>query len=682
MNQALQVDNHLELAHLHQVFFDECAEHLAEMERILLEIDPAAPDGEQLNALFRAAHSIKGGAGIFGFADMSELTHYLESLLDRIRNNESPITREAITLFLEAADAVALQLAGHRDGAAVDGDAVADVSRKLIACCDFPSPQDNRVPPLHFKQEEPAGEVRSFEIKFAPAADTFLRGVRIENLFQELAGLGTLTTAADLPELPPLEEVDPEQCLLRWRLTLVGACSENDIRDIFEFVDGELEISEPISAPPEREEPAPSLMGRRAYDRDEMAPGAFGRRGGDGQEAASIRVGVAKVDQLINQVGELVITQAMLAQAASGLDPVLFDALHKGLSQLERNTRSLQESAMSMRLVPIRVVFSRFHRMVRDLSAKLGKEVRLLTSGDSTELDKGLVEKIADPLTHLVRNCLDHGIEPPEKRLAAGKEPTGTIFLRAAQLGGRIMIEVSDDGGGLNRERILKRAEERDIPVNPQMADEEVWQLIFAPGFSTAEVITDISGRGVGMDVVLKNIHSLGGKVQVTSEQGKGTKVVLSLPLTLAILDGISVAVGAERFIIPLTAIIESFQPVLEDIRTIGGIKELAHVRGEYLPLIRLHELFRIGGAIVRPEEGIVVLLDTDRGKVALLADALVDEHQVVIKSLEANYRKVPFAAGATIMGDGRVALILDVGEMADAGKRHISKEEQLYGTE
>ncbi|QSV44717.1 chemotaxis protein CheW [Geobacter benzoatilyticus] len=663
------------------VFFEECAEHLADMERILVALDPADPDREELNALFRAAHSIKGGAGIFGFSDLTVVTHELESLLDKVRGNELRLTAAMIDLFLEARDAVAMQLGGHRDGTVVDLTVVGEICRRLQgqregnapSCADAAPPAaDAGAPPL--SPDAPGGS-RRLEIIFAPENDIFQRGVRLENLFNELASLGDLSVRSDISDPPSIEALDPEVCHTRWIFTLDTTAGEEEIREIFEFVAEREQLTvipveerpgldlspggEELTPSGDQSAPSPSPSpGRRAYDRDETAPGAFGRRGAETE--SSIRVGVTKVDQLINQVGELVITQSMLAQMAGTLDPVLFENFHRGLLQLERNTRDLQQSVMSIRLVPISMVFSRFPRIVRDLSAKLGKQVELHTMGESTELDKGLIEKIADPLTHLVRNCLDHGLESPEARLAAGKNPVGAITLRASQVGGRIVIDVMDDGAGLNREKILRKAAERGIAAGDAMTDEEVWQLIFAPGFSTAETVTDISGRGVGMDVVLRNVQALSGRVHISSEPGAGTRITISLPLTLAILDGLSVAVGGEKFIIPLNAIIESLQPKPEELKSVNG-KQVVHVRGEYLPLLPLHELFNLQSAVTKAENGIVVLVDVEGEKAALLVDALLDEHQVVIKSLEDNYRKVEGTAGATILGDGRVALILDV---------------------
>jgi len=700
MTQSDQ-NNNIDLNQFNQVFFEECAEHLAEMEQILVSLPDEGPDEEQLNAIFRAAHSIKGGAGIFGFQDMTVVTHVLESLLDRMRNHEIPFSTAMVDLFLEAGDVISMQLAGHRDGAFVRQEAIEQISAKLQQVIDAGSldaPAGSASAAMIPVPEEIAqsGTVASehsdqrYELVFTPDPDIFRRGIRLENLFAELEELGELTVTAGLPATTDFNSIDPEICVCSWRMTLVTTAGEADIRDIFEFVADldqlqlrtvsenvrEISASDDSKAiatvtPPENTrlmptgesaaDPAGAATGRRAYDKNELAAGAYGRRTSEAE--SSIRVGVTKVDQLINQVGELVITQLMLAQTATVLDPVLHENLHRSLLQLERNTRDLQQSVMSIRLVPISIVFSRFPRMVRELAAKLGKQVELKTVGDTTELDKGLIEKITDPLTHLVRNCMDHALETPEARIAAGKEPCGTITLRASQIGGRIVIDVIDDGAGLNRAKILAKAAERGIPASDNMSDEEVWQLIFAPGFSTAECVTDISGRGVGMDVVLRNVQSMSGRVNISSEPGNGTRVTISLPLTLAILDGLSVAVGQEKFIIPLNSIVESLQPAPESLKTVNG-GNVVHVRGEYIPIIALYELFNMDALVKEPGKGILILIDVEGEKAALLVDALLDEHQVVIKSIETNYRKVEGTAGATILGDGRVALILDVNSL------------------
>ncbi|MEI7843714.1 MAG: chemotaxis protein CheW, partial [Gallionellaceae bacterium] len=408
---------------------------------------------------------------------------------------------------------------------------------------------------------------------------------------------------------------------------------------------------------PEATAEAPKLVAEQAHPNRRAADRAPPPAAAD----SSIRVSVEKVDQLINLVGELVITQAMLSQSASLLDPIVVERLQSGLTQLQRNTRDIQEAVMAVRMLPISFVFSRFPRVVRDMAAKLNKKIDLKTLGEGTELDKGLIEKIADPLTHLIRNSLDHGIEMPEKRLAAGKSETGTITLNAFHQGGNIVIEVADDGGGLSRSRILNKAKERGMNVSDDMPDSAVWMLIYEAGFSTAEVVTDVSGRGVGMDVVKRNIAELGGRVEIDSAEGFGTRTTIRLPLTLAILDGLSVSVGGQVFIAPLGSIVESLQVKAEDLKSVSGEGHLLRVRGEYLPLVSVHEVFNIENAVTDFTKGIVVIIEAEGKKTALMVDELLGQHQVVIKSLASNFRKVAGISGATIMGDGKVALILDV---------------------
>ncbi len=606
----------IDMSQFYQVFFEESADLLKEMERLLLELDVVEPAKDDLNAIFRTAHSIKGGSATFGFNEITETTHILESLLDKLRNDELPLLREMVDVFLAAVDVIKMQLAGRQFGAEVDEQAVKDICARLAALA--------------------AGKALEAPAAAAPAP----------------AG-----GPAPRPEVEVL--VDPQPEKLYAILTGAAPAASAQAKPAAEGEAYGL-FTEAAPATP----PAPAQNpGRRASDAPGEGKAKGGRRAGDHAdgEATSIRVGVEKVDQLINLVGELVITQAMLAQQASRLDPVAYERLRTGLGQLEHNTRDLQESVMSIRMMPISFVFSRFPRVVRDLAGKLDKEVELKTVGEGTELDKGLIEKIADPLNHLVRNSLDHGIESPQKRLAAGKPATGTITLRAFHQGGNIVIEVADDGAGLNREKILAKARERGLAVNDAMSDQEVWQLIFEAGFSTADVVTAVSGRGVGMDVVRRNVHAMGGRIEIESVLGVGTRIAIRLPLTLAILDGMSVSVGEETFIVPLTFIVESLQAASRDIKTIAGKGTVVHVRGEYLPVVALHEILNLKSRVAGYEQGIMVIVESEGAKSAVFVDDLLGQHQVVIKSLETNYRKVHGVSGATIMGDGRVALILDV---------------------
>jgi len=672
----------VDMTQFYQVFFEESAELLAEMETLLLKIDLAAPDTEELNAIFRVAHSIKGGASTFGFTDMTEVTHVLESLLDRVRRGELALTPEMVDVFLKARDVVTGQLAGHR------GDGQADPVLAETVCAALKRLASGTPAEKAEKAEKGPGSIDSsslapfppepgpsfaicYQIQFS--LPETVPATALDNLRGGLAALGKLEIlAGPAPGAPGGNHV--------WRL--VSGAPETDIWETMAFsVDPaglkiEHEAAEPgygffdafhaalVTPEPAAAEPHPQ---RRATDARAAAaaPANMGRRESDkatAADATSIRVGVEKVDQLINLAGELVITQAMLTQTASQLDPVQHEKLLNGLAQLDRNTRDLQESVMSIRMMPISFVFSRFPRVVRDLAGKLNKEVELKTVGETTELDKGLIEKIADPLNHLVRNSIDHGIEMPEKRRAAGKPEKGTITLRAFHQGGNIVIEVADDGAGLSRERILAKARSQNMTLPDSISDQEVWQLIFAAGFSTAEKVTDVSGRGVGMDVVKRNIQALGGSVEIDSTFGAGTRMSIRLPLTLAILDGLSVKVGDELFIIPLNHIIESLQPAAGEVKTVRNQGMVVHVRGEYLPVLKAHEIFNIQPAPADMGMGIMVILESDGVKKALFVDELVGQHQVVIKSLESNYRRIRGVSGATIMGDGKVAMIIDAG--------------------
>jgi two-component system chemotaxis sensor kinase CheA len=691
------------MTQFYQIFFEESSELLAEMETLLLKIDMAAPDKEELDAIFRVAHSIKGGASTFGFTDMAEVTHVLESLLDRVRKGELGLTSEMVDQFLKARDVVTGQLAGHRGDGQADAEAAQTVcaaltrlasgeARAVAAAAALPPAQPAQAAPEAAatapQAVAPLSEPECFQLEFTLPESANAKA--LENLRSNLGALGRLDELSAPPDVAGN---------YLWRL--ISSSPETDIWEAIAFnvdpaglkVQREAEapgygffedlyqaIVPPVPAAAAQAAATPHLhvvqgvatpagatppLPLRASD-TAANPGAapkFGRRESDkaaAADATSIRVGVEKVDQLINLAGELVITQAMLVQTASQLDPVLHEKLLNGLAQLDRNTRDLQESVMSIRMMPISFVFSRFPRVVRDLASKLGKEVELKTIGESTELDKGLIEKIADPLNHLVRNSIDHGIESPEKRRAAGKPEKGSITLKASHQGGNIVIEVADDGAGLNRERILDKARSRGMAAPDTMSDAEVWMLIFEAGFSTAEVVTDVSGRGVGMDVVRRNIQALGGSVEIESVSGAGSRISIRLPLTLAILDGLSVKVGDQMFIIPLNHIIESLQPVADDVRSIRNQGTVVHVRGEYLPVLRLHEMFNIRPDVADMARGIMVILEAEGAKMALFVDELVGQHQVVIKSLETNYRRVRGISGATIMGDGKVALIID----------------------
>jgi len=673
----------LDLSQFYETFFDEADELLADMEQLLLTLGTEAPDGEQLDAIFRTAHSIKGGAATFGvFELLAQTTHLLENLLDAVRRKELPWRAGMIDALLEAKDVLKGQLDAYRASQAPDqaecaricevlrqlrgeegqsgdvgpNDDAADASAATSAGTVLPTPVPVSVETLPLR-------VRFVKVNARDLA----------SLKAELANLGRVLASEDATDGGSV-----------W---LETSCSEDDIEAVCSFVINaeqmvmtreaapEVELVETVIAetveiadtPETRDataQPAAESVAEPAVSGNATRKKPTSAAAGE-KESSSIRVGVEKVDQIINLVGELVITQAMLTQTATTLDPVLHDRLLNGMEQLERNARDLQEAVMSIRMMPMDYVFSRFPRVVRDNAAKLGKQIELHTEGGATELDKSLIERIIDPLTHLVRNSLDHGIEPPGDRVTAGKPPQGKLTLSARHSGGNIVIEVSDDGRGLNRQKLLAKAAQKGWNVSDQASDEEVWQLIFAPGFSTADAITDISGRGVGMDVVRRNIQDLGGHVQLFSHAGAGTTTRIVLPLTLAILDGMAVRVGAETFILPLNHVTESLQPTPQHLHAVAGQARMLRVRGEYLPLVVLSQVFGVADAQTDPLHAIAVILQAEEQRFALLVDQLVTQQQVVVKNLESNYRKVPGISAATILGDGSVALIVDVFTLA-----------------
>ncbi|MBI5937719.1 MAG: chemotaxis protein CheW [Betaproteobacteria bacterium] len=729
----------IDMSQFYQVFFDEAKEHLDNMESLLLALDVNNPSLDDLNAIFRAAHSIKGGSGTFGFTDMTEVTHVLETLLDRLRKGELPPTGEMVDAFLGAGDVLRAQLEHHQGGPEADEATVADICAKLNALASGEAPAASGPADTGTAAMQGGAGQTAYRIECPLSPDIAGNQQAIDNLIAGLGELGTVRLEHRPSQTDPrlVATIATDKNADELRDTLDFYASGDDIAihpvgsvpagqdeeagygffvDIAEqaapalaspdssgfgffdaapgaptepakpaviedegfglFVDAPGAANAASTPAPVQQTPAPAAVKAAAPSKPtQTAPSQTASTG-----ESSIRVAVEKVDQLINLVGELVITQAMLAQSTQHLEGAEAERILAGIDLLSRNTRDLQESVMSIRMLPMSMVFSRFPRVVRDLAGKLGKQVELKTFGENTELDKGLIERIADPLTHLVRNSLDHGIETPDKRMAAGKPGKGTISLKASHQGGNIIIEVIDDGAGLNRERILDKAKERGLNVHDGMSDQEVWQLIFAPGFSTAEVVTDVSGRGVGMDVVRRNIEEMGGRVELHSATGHGTRTVISLPLTLAILDGMSVGIGGDTYIVPLTLVVESLQPAAEDIKTIAGEGRVVSIRGEYLPLIPLGAVFNLDTAIEDPTKGIVMVVEIENGKAALFVDELLGQHQVVIKSLESNYRKVQGVSGATIMGDGRVALILDISAVARMGLQ-INRKKYGQGT-
>jgi two-component system chemotaxis sensor kinase CheA len=699
-SEGSQLSAGIDLSQFYQVFFEEAGENLDRMEKLLLDLDIESADDEEMNAIFRCAHSIKGGAATFGFKDVAELTHQMETLLDKLRRHELEPTSSMVDVLLQSGDALRGQLARHQnggEGAELDTTELlfniramsAGEAPAIAAPAAAPAPAA-KAPAAAAASvlAEPAPAkpgARVLELRIGPL-DKPEEANNVVDLFKEITDLGTIE---------PLDNGMPADGMRRFKVCTTS--TDSDLLDLLTFhVSREQVALLPLGDGYGFHHGAPGAPEAEAADVGygffEDAPGSPAQAGTPSStevataseapktapktatpkaekpaaalEASTLRVSVEKVDQLINLVGELVITQAMLAQNSQGMDPALYQQLAAGLADLDRNTRDLQESVMSIRMIPMSMVFSRFPRMLRDLAAKLGKKVDFVTLGEATELDKGLVEKITDPLTHLVRNSCDHGIESPADRLAKGKPETGTITLSASHQGGSIVIEVRDDGRGLSREKLLKKARERGIHAPDSMSDQDVWSLIFAPGFSTADVVTDVSGRGVGMDVVKKNITALGGTVDIDSAEGYGMRVSVRLPLTLAIMDGMSIGVGEEVYILPLSSVVESFQVQPDMVKTIGGSGRVVEVRDEYMPVLEMEHVFNVPRFDFEHVSGIMVVVEAEGGRIALLVDELLGQQQVVVKNLEANYRKVNDVSGATIMGDGRVALILDVGSL------------------
>jgi two-component system, chemotaxis family, sensor kinase CheA len=680
----------VDLSQFHQVFFEESFEGLDIMESGLLELNIGTADEELINTIFRAAHSIKGGSGTFGFSAIADFTHVMETLLDEMRDGRRTVTQENVDLLLQSVDCLREMLHATRDGDDVDQFRVAGVQEDLESLLQGKTEDGGMAENCSISQQQ-NGEMSSeaeqqdskkkWEIQFSPFSGMLKTGNDPLRMFRELAELGDLSVQADTGKLPALSALDPHDCYLSWTLTLEGEIERTQIVEVFEWVeeDCELEIknlsaSIPVAKPSKPAEPVRSGKDRRSGDdrrKQEIKFEGEDRRSNverrvtkdrRNSESTSIRVDIDKVDALINKVGELVITQSMLSQFSENTSIQDLEKLRAGLNQLERNTREIQEGVMRIRMLPINFSFSRFPRLVRDLSNKLNKKIELTLSGEQTELDKTVMEKISDPLVHLVRNSLDHGIESPAERVAAGKPETGSLHLNAAHEGGNIVIEISDDGAGLNEEKILQRAIERGlVSEGEEISEEKIHQLVFQAGFSTAEEVSDVSGRGVGMDVVRRNISDLGGSVEVKSVAGKGSTFSIRLPLTLAILDGQLVCVGQHVYIIPLVSIVESLQVEVIKVNSIAGKTEVYQLRDEYIPILRLHDVFNIEPDSTKLAEGLLVVVESDERKVGIFVDDLLAQQQIVIKSLETNYEKVEGISGATILGDGKVALILDI---------------------
>ena len=625
----------IDVNQFHGVFFDESDEHLQDMEQLLMTLDVDAPDPEELNSIFRAAHSIKGGSGIFGFDALMNLTHVMENLLDKARNQEIQVTSDIVDIFLQTLDVLKDTLTAYKEQTELPQEQIdasikvleetlANASGQVVAGA-HDSPEQNA--------EDETNEIEGFG--FFDEEETEAQ-VQSENSADDIEGFGLFDDEA----------------------TPTKATSDAETKRDTSKVDEGFGFFEPENLPVKTESTQPAAPKQPIVKPVKTQPKAAAK------EAASIRVDTTKIDAMVNLVGELVITQSMLSNVGQEVEGQVGERLQLAIDELQRNTREIQESVMSMRMLPVNMTFNRFPRVVRDLSSKLGKKVDLVIQGGNTEIDKSLIEKLVDPLTHLVRNSIDHGIESPEKRLEAGKSENGTVILSAEQKGSSIIIGIIDDGAGLNKARILEKATQNGLAVTPDMPDSEIWQLIFQAGFSTAAEVTDVSGRGVGMDVVRRNIESIGGRIEIESSQGEGSAFYIHLPLTLAIVDGMCVSVGDQIFVIPLLNVIESFQPTASQVKTLGNDKVL-WIRDQYWPLVSLTQLMQVDDGITEPTQGIVVLLESSKKRYGVLVDSLVGQQQVVIKSLEQHYKKVAGIAGATIMGDGKVAMILDADSVA-----------------
>jgi two-component system chemotaxis sensor kinase CheA len=656
-----------------ETYLAECAELLADMEERLIALTPETADSESLNAIFRCAHSIKGGSGAFGLDSITNFTHVLEALLDAMREGKVFPTREVVDILLKATDIVTQMVEAAKQGLPPSADLGAEVLaglKRLAAGTPLSDSTNASVtPPTAPLSEEQA---RVWQIQFTPHESLFATGNEPLLILRELSRLGEATITAHTDRIPSLEAIDAETCMISWSIKLATTKPEPALREVFEFVEDQCDLTflveQEIST---QETVAPEVsLGAVIHNTDK------GDQGVHTAAVTSIRVDLEKVDRLVNMVGELVITEAMLRTQSREL--VLmekFSGLVRGIDDLSQHMRELQEAVMAVRMQPVKSIFSRMPRIVRDLSAQLNKDIRLEMSGENTEIDKTVIEQLSDPLTHMIRNSVDHGIEQPEARLRAGKPAQGLIHLSADHRSGRIIISIEDDGAGINRPKVLAKAREKGlIAEDAVLSDEECDNLIFLPGFSTADKVSNISGRGVGMDVVRRNIKSLEGTVRIKSEPGKGSAFIVSLPLTLAILDGMIVRVGTENFIIPITSIIETLRPKTDEVRRVEGHSDVINVRGEFVPIVYLHRVFHIQSAEQDPSKALIVLVESGRQKMGVVVDELIGQQQVVVKSLEANTDPVKGVSGATILGDGMVSLILEINDLGQIGQTQLQQ--------
>ncbi|HYD88806.1 MAG TPA: chemotaxis protein CheA [Vitreimonas sp.] len=686
-------------------YFQECDELLQDLEQGLLALEAGEGDGETINAVFRAVHSVKGGAGAFGFEALVAFAHVFETALDAMRSGKLEPDADAIKLMLRASDVLSDLVQAAKNDTSVDEARSAAMAAELealtngeaetapdlapVANADEPAADEWGFRPVRMEVDAPAcpAPLAGWRLVMRPTAAMYAKGHDAAVLLRELARLAPLETKCDAAALPGFDELDPEAAYLVWDVRIPAHVEEAAIRDVFDFVgdDCPIELSREewtieAPAPAAGVEPEIDIGTLLARVIDPPAPPNAASTVGDDQQAANakaakgdaaatIRVNLERVDRLIDLVGELVINQAMLSQrvAESGLARSSNVAI--GLDELEQLTREIQDSVMAIRAQPVKSVFQRMPRLVREIAGSTGKQVRLVTEGENTEVDKTVIERLSDPITHMLRNAIDHGLEAPEDRIAAGKGAEGTVRLAALHRSGRIVIEVSDDGRGINRPRVREIAVNKGlIPADAQFTDDEIDNLIFLPGFSTAATVSNISGRGVGMDVVKRSIQALGGRISISSQPGRGSTFTLSLPLTLAVLDGMVVTVGEHTFVAPLSAIVETLQPKRDEVRMLGPRSAVLAARGSHLPLIDIGVALGWRTQPIDPADGVALLVEAEGGaRAAVVVDAIQGQRQVVIKSLEANYQRVDAVAAATILGDGRVALILDIDALVDS---------------
>ena len=682
------------MAEIRATFFQECEEQLAALEAGLTDMQSGTAEVETVNAVFRAVHSMKGGAGIFALDALVRFAHVFETALDKVRSGELAATPPVVGLFLRAADVLADVVHAAQDGGS------ADEARTSTLVAELEHINNPGAAPA-VAPEAPADTVPenaggAWDIVFTPHREMYAKANETVLLLRELGQLGSARVTLDSSRLLELHELDPEGAYLTWRVSLAADCDEAAIRNVFEFVEDDCELK--ISRQePDGFAPGTVISGDNGFKFEFFAPMPVAEEESaaeqehapepvhqEGQPAApkhaaveamaakaehatavgaTIRVDLDRVDRMIDLVGELVINEAMLSQRVLEAGIARASGVAMALEELEHLTREIQDSVMAIRAQPVRSVFQRMPRLVREVAAQTGKQARLITEGEGTEVDKTVIERIADPLTHMIRNAIDHGLETPEKRIAAGKPVEGTVKLTALHRSGRIVLEVSDDGAGINRARVKQKAIESGvIAADAQLTDDEIDNLIFLAGFSTAAKVSDISGRGVGMDVVRQSVQALGGRISISSRPGLGSTFTLSLPLTLAVLDGMVVSTRAHTLIIPLGAIVETLKPRAEDVFPLDRDTNLLALRGGYVPMVDVAASLGYCEEPIEPEQGVALLVEGEGGmRAVLLVDAIHGQRQVVIKSLEANYRAVPGIAAATVMGDGRVALILDV---------------------